>query len=325
MSLLSRLRGDRQGGDRQRGEGRAARWAVVVASPKPPEGDRWGDTWFGRDLVAALRRAGKDAHLVHRGGAEAEARDRDDVVIVLRGLRRVRPRRTGSTTWLLWVISHPELVGDEEMAEYDAVFAASTTGWRGATPLLQATDPQRFTPNARNASSGEPVLFVGSVRGAGTDAVGDARPVVADAIAAGASPAIWGGGWDDLVARGIVDGSLVRGVSLPNEELPAAYASAGIVLNDHWADMAQAGFLSNRLFDAVAAGAAVVSDDAPGLHAVLPSVRTYGTVGELRALLTTPALLPDARERAEAAAAVARDHSFDARAAQLIAAVEASR
>lgn len=322
MSLWSRLRGDRQRG--AAGEGR---WAVVVASPRPPEGDRWGDTWFGRDLVAALRRAGKDAHLVHRGGAQSQARDRDDVVIVLRGLRRVRPRRTGSTTWLLWVISHPELVDDEELAEYDAVFAASTTGWRGATPLLQATDPQRFTPDARSrmAPAGERVLFVGSVRGAGTESLGHPRPVVADAIAAGASPAIWGGGWEDLVARGAIDASLVRGASLPNEELPAAYASAGIVLNDHWADMAGAGFLSNRLFDAVAAGAVVVSDDPPGLHAVLPSVRTYRTVDELRALLTTPSLLPDAQERTDAAAAVARDHSFDARAAQLIAAVEAMR
>jgi O-antigen biosynthesis protein len=292
MSLLPRLRRTR------------LRWAVVVASPKGEGGERWGDTWFGRDLVAALERAGESARLVHRGGAESEARDKDDVVLVLRGLRRVRPRRSSSTTWLLWVISHPELVEADEIDEYDAAFAASTLPWRGATPLLQATDPHRFRPQQHDA--GEPLLFIGSTRG-------QERPIVRDVIAAGFTPTIWGVGWE-----GIVDPALLRGAFLPNDQVPAAYASAGIVLNDHWADMAAQGFLSNRLFDAVASGAAVVSDEAVGLHEVLPSVRTYRTVDGLRALLSDPALLPDAAERADAAALVAREHSFDARAERLI-------
>ena len=304
MSLLTRFRR------------RPLRWAVVVASPKPPEGDRWGDTWFGRDLVAALNRAGQDAHLVYRGGAESVARDRDDVVLVLRGLRRVRPRRSGNT-WLLWVISHPELVAADELAEYDAAFAASTQDWRGATSLLQATDPARFTPAAGVPGTGEPVLFIGSARGAGME---EERPIVRDAIAAGAPIAVWGGGWE-----GRIDPRFLRGAFLPNGDVPAAYASAGIVLNDHWADMAAQGFLSNRLFDAVAAGAAVVSDEALGLTEVLPTVRTYRTADDLRALLTDPGLLPSFDERAAAAAMVAREHSFDARAARLIAAVEDRR
>ena len=36
---------------------RAARpmsWSVVVAAPKGPAGEQWGDTWFARDLVDAL-------------------------------------------------------------------------------------------------------------------------------------------------------------------------------------------------------------------------------------------------------------------------------
>ena len=33
-----------------------------------------------------------------------------------------------------------------------------------------------------------------------------------------------------------------------------------MVLNDHWEDMRAEGFLSNRLFDAVASGARVVTD-----------------------------------------------------------------
>ena len=49
------------------------------------------------------------------------------------------------------------------------------------------------------------------------------------------------------------------GRSIPNRRLAAAYAGAGVVLNDHWDDMRAGGFVSNRLFDAVASGARVVS------------------------------------------------------------------
>ena len=56
------------------------RWAVVVASPSGADGEQWGDTWFGRDLVDALNRQGQAASLVYRGGASSEARDKDDVV-----------------------------------------------------------------------------------------------------------------------------------------------------------------------------------------------------------------------------------------------------
>ena len=285
----------------------------MTAAPKGEAGEQWGDTWFARDLAAALERAGQRVRVIARGGAESPARDEDDVALVLRGLRQVRPRRPSRTTWLLWVISHPELVEPDEIVEYDAAFAATTRAWNGATSLLQATDARRFAPDAGTPGAGEEVLFVGSTRG-------EFRPVVRDAIAAGSAPAIYGVGWE-----GLVDPALVRGEFLANAALPAAYASAGIVLNDHWRDMADAGFLSNRLFDAVAAGAAIVSDEAAGLHEVLPSVRTYSSVDDLRRLLTDPAALPTAQERAAAAAAVARDHSFDARAATLIARVRELR
>lgn len=295
MSLLSRLRGERP-----------LRWSIVTSAPKGEAGEQWGDTWFARDLAAALERAGQRVRVVHRGAAEVPARDDDDVVLVLRGLRRVRPRRSSRTTWMLWVISHPELVEPDEPGEYDAVFAATTRRWRGATPLLQATNPHRFTPSARATDTGEPVLFVGSTRG-------EFRPIVRDAVAAGAAPAIYGIGWD-----GLVDANLVRGDFLPNDALPAAYASAGVVLNDHWPDMAAAGFLSNRLFDAVACGAVVISDEAEGMAEVLPSVRTYRSVPELHDLLSDPSRWPSAEERATAAAQVAREHSFDARAKVLV-------
>lgn len=315
MGLLSRL----TGGDRSR----PLTWSVVVASPKGEAGEQWGDTWFARDLVAALRRRGQIATVVHRGGATSEKRDDDDVVLVLRGLRRVEPRPqrwdnpARRTTWMMWVISHPELVEADEPSTYDAVFAASTHWSRAAsgefgvpiTPLLQATDPSRFSPDAAAPDSGFDVLFVGSTRG-------EFRPVVRDALAAGVSLSVFGVGW-----QGVIPPACIAGEFLPNPDLPAAYAGAGVVLNDHWPDMAAEGFLSNRLFDAVASGARVLSDDASGLHEVFgDAVVTYADPAELARALTADrdAVFPDRAARRAAAARVAREHSFDARADVLI-------
>ncbi len=289
---------------------RPLRWAVVVASPSGDAGDQWGDTWFGRDLVDALTRHGEQARLVYRGGASTEARDKDDVVLVLRGLRRVTPRRAGNT-WLLWVISHPELVDETEFAEYDRVFAASPT-WRrdSVTALLQATNSRRFTPSAGVPDSGERYLFVGSTRG-------EYRAIVRDAIAAGVPLGVHGVGWSEFI-----DAEFIRGEFLTNDEVPAAYASAGVVLNDHWPEMAADGFLSNRLFDAVAAGARVISDEAAGLQQIFgDAVVTYSTAEQLRKILHAPldSAFPSRERRLANAERIAIEHSFDARAAQLIA------
>lgn len=305
MSLLSRLRGRR-------------RWTIVTSAPGGDAGEQWGDTWFARDLARALEACGERAQVVGRRGATSQKRDDDDVVLVLRGLNAVEPM--GRATWLLWVISHPELVSAQECARYAAVFAASAHWSRatelGAIPLLQATDPGRFSPMAAAPDSGADVLFVGSTRG-------EFRPMVRDALACGVDVSVYGVGWDAYLPA-----DRIRGEFLPNDSLPAAYASAGIVLNDHWPDMAREGFLSNRLFDAVASGARVVSDPATGLAEVFgDAVRVAATPDGLCALLTGDRehVLPNRAARLAAAGRIARDHSFQARARTLIEHVEQLR
>lgn len=298
---------------------RPRRWSIVTSAPRGDAGERWGDTWFARDLASALQALGEQARVVGRAGAESPEREADDVVVVLRGLNRVVPR-PGRAVWLLWVISHPDLVGAEECAEYDAVFAASAHWTRAgecrAIPLLQATNPERFTPGAAPPDSGDRLLFVGSTRG-------EFRPVVRDALGCGADLAVYGVGWDAYLPA-----DRIRGEFLANEQLPAAYAGAGIVLNDHWRDMADEGFLSNRIFDALAAGARVVSDPATGLSEVFgDAVRTYREPAELCALLSAAPddVFAPRADRLALAARVAREHSFEARARVLIEQVERMR
>ena len=294
--------------------GRRRRWAIVTSAPAGEAGEQWGDTWFARDLVEALEGLGESAHVVPRRGANAPARDGDDVVLVLRGLRAVVPRRVPSRrqAWLLWVISHPELVEPSEAAQFDAAFAASAS-WApmglSVEPLLQATNPRRFTPQAGVPDSGDAVLFVGSTRGV-------RRPMVEAALECGADLSVYGVGWEGLLPAGVLRGSF-----LPNAHLPAAYASAGVVLNDHWPDMAAHGFLSNRLFDAVACGARVVSDPARGLTDVFQDAVRVVESPEALARLLGPrgrAGFMSRERRLEAAERVAREHSFEARARVLV-------
>jgi GT2 family glycosyltransferase len=292
------------------------RWAVKIAAQGGPHGDLWGDTYFADDLVRGLRAWGQEAFVDRRGAHERPGVDHlDDVTLTLRG-RWPSVAQPGATN-VLWVISHPDEVPVDELRQgFDLVYSAGRAWAEHAAAassqevrtLLQATDASRFAPEGE-AMGGLGTLFVGRTRKV-------MRPVVADAVAVRADLTIFGDGWERFI-----DPRHVAADHLDNERVPAAYRGARIVLNDHWPDMARLGFYSNRLFDAVVAGARVVSDPVDGLEDVLgPSVRTYRSRDELRALLEPGSTLwPDAAALAANARRVAAEHSFKARAKVLLA------
>jgi spore maturation protein CgeB len=146
------------------------------------------------------------------------------------------------------------------------------------------------------------------------------RASVADAIAAGLQPSIYGSGWEELV-----DPKLIVADHVDNEELPFVYSSAGVVLNDHWDTMRARGFVSNRIFDVLACGTPVISDYLPEIAEVFAdTVPTYRTPADLRALAED--MLSD-REAARGRALAGRErilaaHTFDHRARTLVEVLE---
>jgi GT2 family glycosyltransferase len=290
------------------------RWAITIAAHPGPRGDVWGDTHFAAALTTSLERLGQQVVVDRREAYNRPTSGIDDVQLVLRGLEEV-PVSPGRVN-LLWVISHPDLVTERELVSYQRVFAASAS-WAGrctasghpVLPLLQATDPALFHPGKHDETEHDAVVFVGRSRNI-------LRPVIRDAVEAGVSPVIFGDGWEafDL-------GHLVRAPYLEPDDVAVLYASAGVVLNDHWADMARDGFLSNRLFDAVASGARVVTDEVDAdLSLFGGAVQAYRDVADL-GVLCSPAgrdRFPDDAARREIAGRMAREHSFDARAHQLV-------
>ena len=218
---------------------------------------------------------------------------------------------------MLWVISHPEQVSDEECDAADLVLVASVRfadelRTRTRTPvevMLQATDITRFRRVPAEPVHTHDVAVVAKSRDV-------FRSSVADALAAGLRPAIYGSGWETFV-----DPALVVSSYVPNEELARVYSSVGVLLNDHWATMHEWGFVSNRLFDALACETPVISDDLIEIAGLFDgAVLTYRDAAELRELVDS--ILADrraARERAALGRAlIIEHHTFDHRAAQLI-------
>lgn len=288
------------------------RWAIKISTPAEVRGRAWGDTFFAGDLKRALESFGEQVVVDPIDAHFRRTRYLDDVVLTIRGLGKVPPQ-PGALN-LLWVISHPDLVSIDEVKSYDLVYAASAS-WaaemtarsgRLVQPLLQATNPTRFRPATPAPAPGPELLFVGTPRKA-------MRPIVQHALDAGFRPTIYGHGWNGYVAPELVAGDHVGAA-----ELGSLYQSARVVLNDHWADMRRRGFISNRVFDVVAAGGRVVSDYVEGINELFGGVvRTYRDPDELRDLLRPEALPPDEEIR-KWSRRVRELHSFEARARTLL-------
>jgi len=299
-------------------DGDALRFTLTVAAPSDKVARRWGDWHLAEGLAGGLRRLGHEVRVQTAAHADDPAGRVADVHVVLRGLQPVR--RTSGQRHALWIISHPESIDDDELDAADLVLVASPRFARHLrdrtnTPvsvLLQATDPRRFVPRPVNPAFHHPVTVVAKTR----DVL---RPAVADALSVGIRPAIYGGGWRDLV-----DPRLVVADHVDNEQLPLVYASADVVLNDHWRTMQAWGFVSNRLFDVVACGTPVISDPVEGIAELFGgTVLEYRTPEELR--LFVDRILADpagARARVERGREIVRaGHTFDHRAGELVAAI----
>jgi len=303
--------------------GPGLRWGLRHAAPGGPSGNRWGDTAYVESLASALRRAGQEVVTYRHGANRETAHVFDDVSVVLRGLDQVAP--IPGVVNVLWVISHPELLTPLEVRGFDLVFAASAS-WseqfsrragREILPLLQATDVDRFVPRAPGDGFSRPAVFVGGNHS------GRERTIVTDALAAGVDLRVIGGGWADVVPAPVLEADHVD-----NRDLSAVYRSASRVLADHWPEMAELGFIQNRLFDAVASGARVISDEVAGLREVFGSaVQTYDGPDELRHLCSPEGALRFGtdEEILQQAKEVRAHHSFDARAQVLLEAVESVR
>lgn len=296
----------------------APRIEVAIGPPTWDVAASWGDYHFGRALQRAFHRDHRPTRVRLRSDWDRPAAAHSDVVIHLFG-RSERTRRPSQVN-VLWVISHPESVTDDLLQDQDLIFAAAdpfaaalaTRTGRVVTALHQATDPDRFRP--QEGGLPHQMLFVANSRGERRWIIDELTPTDRDL-------AVYGQGWSPE----LLDPRYHFGDYIPNEELASYYAAASIVLNDHWPDMAEHGFFSNRLYDASAAGAFVISDHVPGIEQEFDDgIVTFRTGAELRHAVDR--FLADPEERDEHArrahAAVLKRHTFAHRARKILDALD---
>ncbi|MFS2004292.1 glycosyltransferase [Duganella sp. CT11-25] len=254
------------------------RFAIKIGVPDMAQRHQWGDYHFALGIKRALEARGHHARIDILPDWYNGLTAGDDVVLVLRGLSAYQPQPTAIN--LAWLISHPDEVAVTELQRYHHVFVASDSfaAWLGTrmgdqvSPLLQCTDPALFHPELDPQLQVPEVIFVGNSRR-------QLREVVQYALAGGVDFSVYGGQWE-----GILPPDKVRQDYVENARLRHYYSAARVVLNDHWSDMRQQGFVSNRLFDAGACGATIVSDDMPACRALFgDAVHYYSTPDDLAA------------------------------------------
>lgn len=273
----------------------------------------WGDWFFATALKTELEELGYAVNVLPRNRWYERSHAR--FVIVLRGLCEYVPRRMPGRRFLMWGISHPDDVAPEEYDRYDHVFFASRRLHErlsgriapSSSLLLQCADARTMRLRANEGHPHE-LLFVGNSRGV-------ERRIVTDALLTGRKLDIYGSGWDGTPAKGCVVAPF-----LERELVGQAYRDAAIVLNDHWDDMARWGIVSNRIFDVLAAGGFVISDDMPEIGSLFgDAVVTYSGAEDLREKVNR--LLADPEERGRRARAgqelVLANHTFAQRARQI--------
>ena len=192
----------------------AQRIAITTAAPSLKVAPRWGDWHFGDALARALRRSGLDVVL------QTARRERVRRRPIMRRTRRAARPRVRSA----YARPEPRVVGHQPSR------VARNRGRRGGRSRARRVRPLRVGTartdidagrdiSASDGSTPLPASGIGSRHAHGLVVVAKTRGVmrasVADAIAAGLQPAIYGSGW-----RGLVDPKLIIADHIDNEELP---------------------------------------------------------------------------------------------------------
>ena len=289
--------------------------AIKIPAPKWESVHEWGDYHFAVALKKELNALGYYVIIQTLYEWDNDIGNECDSVIVLRGLNRYTVKE--HQTNIMWNISHPDKVSIDEYNDYDQVFIASKT-WADKIAkeanvpvccMLQCTDAEVFKFNQEKSKEhSNQILFVGNSRKIH-------RKIIKDILPSEFDVSIYGSLW-----QGLVHDKYIKGDHIPNHQLHKYYRSADILLNDHWDDMREKGFISNRLFDALAAGAFVISDEIEGLNELFDnSIVTYSNKEELKDKVKSFLNNPEKRESMSQRGKdiVRKHHTFKARALQI--------
>ena len=255
------------------------RKTIIIKTPVPRAeiANEWGDYHFALALKREFEKLNVECRYQFLNQWNEDDTDAD-AIMVLRGLSKYEPKNYHYN--IMWNISHPDKVTTEEYYAYDQVYIASekwsqeikerkANDYTCIDTLLQCTDTNVFKPDESDEERYE-LLFVGNSRKI-------YRKVIKDLLPTKYNLSVFGTNW-----KGLIDDKYIKGENIPNTELYKHYGSAKIVLNDHWDDMREKGFISNRIFDVLASKGFLITDEVLGLEKYFEdSIVTYTDKADL--------------------------------------------
>ncbi len=295
------------------------RLSIKIGAPRWEGIQEWGDYHFALAIKRAFERKGHSVRIDILPEWDTYQNYGDDVVLVLRGLSEYKPKPYNIN--LMWNISHPDKISSHEYEQYDHIFLASLSYVEDlkkrinvpVESLLQCTDPDVFYPDTEGEEEVGSVVFVGNSRKV-------YRKIVKDALESGIKVDVYGTNWEYFISP-----DYLKGEHIPNEILRRYYTRADVILNDHWDTMSRYGFISNRLFDAAACGATIVSDQVSGLDEVFGDhILTYSSASELPKLMQETLDLKEAHreKRWKFSQYIRENHSFAKRVEKMLGTIE---
>ncbi|WP_049895028.1 glycosyltransferase family protein [Paenibacillus antibioticophila] len=293
------------------------RIAIKIAAPKWETVHEWGDYHMALGLKRQFEALGHRVIIQLLYEWDNGEDENCNIVIVLRGLNAYKPKKHHFN--IMWNISHPDKITTDEMNAYDYVFISSEY-WAEqmksmlnvpVEAMLQCTDPEifRIPENQHVEQYKKEVLFVGNSRKI-------FRKIIKDLLPTDRDLSIYGTNWEAFV-----DSKYIKGKHISNTELYNYYGSSDILLNDHWDEMRDKGFISNRIFDALATEAFIISDKVRGLEKEFgDSIVTYNTPEELKELVEYYLSHPEHRKdkAKKGAQIVLEKHTYKQRVARFL-------
>lgn len=237
---------------------------INILGPYPEANkSEWGDYHLGESLCAAFQEIGLPAKLYSREAWSQVPHDKVTVNIVISGLDSFEPRKNELN--LIWLISHPDRVRFENLESYDHAFVASELYanllkevlGNGVSVMLQATDAHKLVRGNLEDSEGSKehsIVFVGNSKARKRPALEWANKQNVDLV---------------LVGRGHDLGStsaVLHQETISHKGALELYQKSEAVVNDHWEDMGELGFISNRIFDSLGVGSFAITDEVVGLN-----------------------------------------------------------
>ena len=251
---------------------------IKICAPNWRVANEWGDFHLALGLKKYFERKGYRT-IIQCKSEWTTLGKKQDIAIMLRGLEQYIPN---PNQWsILWMISHPNDISLSEIKSYNCVFVASSKYTEKlnkelevkAMVLNQCTDTELFYPIINTVKNFE-LLFIGNSRNV-------FRQILKDILPTKFKLKVFGWGWSSFL-----ENDLIGDTFIPNSRLNKYYNETSILLNDHWQDMKENGFISNRIFDGVASGALIVSDKVTMLDSLFTdSVYCYEEKEELKFLI----------------------------------------